>query len=94
MKKKTTIYSEHASKYLTVLCRHFSRKVDAVWDEVSGHVTFPMGEARMQVEPSNSALTIYCCADEEEKLQTIMAIIESHVHLFARREPIELVWEP
>lgn len=94
MEKKTTIYSEHASKYITVLCRHFARKVDAEWDEVSGNVAFPMGEVEMRADPSRSALTIYCRADGKDKLNTVMAIIESHVHLFARREPIELVWEP
>lgn len=92
MIQTTTIQSEHASKYLTVLCRHFSRKVDATWDDVSGHVHFPMGEATMRVD--NDILTICCEAEDKEKLQGVIAIIDSHVDLFSRREKIALVWQP
>tara|TARA_Y100001956_G_C4126958_1_gene190687 strand:+ start:1223 stop:1504 length:282 start_codon:yes stop_codon:yes gene_type:complete len=90
MIQTTTIQSEHASKYLTVLCRHFSRKVEAKWDDLNGHVNFPMGEATMRVEEDN--LLIQCKAEDEHKLKGVIAIIESHVHLFSRRETITLQW--
>ncbi|EGA72264.1 hypothetical protein VISI1226_05703 [Vibrio sinaloensis DSM 21326] len=93
MVKFTTIQSEHASKYLTVLCRHFARKVDSTWDDDRGHVTFPMGEASMLVDHEKQQLTISCSASDEDKLKGVIGIIESHVHLFARREPIALVWQ-
>ena len=92
MKKEATIHSEHASKYLTVLCRHFSRKVESVWDECRGHVIFPMGEAQFYADQSRQTLRIECEADDEVKLKHVLAIIDGHVHLFSRREPLQLDW--
>lgn len=43
IKETTKIESEHASKYLVTLCRHFARKVPATWNDEKGLVTFPVG---------------------------------------------------
>lgn len=91
-KEKTTIYSEHAAKYLVTLCRHFARKVPAEWDESTGKVEFSVGTTTMCVDERENELNITCHASDEEKLAIQKDIIEGHVDLFSRREKIVLSW--
>ncbi|CZF82949.1 hypothetical protein GCE9029_03540 [Grimontia celer] len=91
-KAMTEIESEHAAKYLVTLCRHFARKVSADWDEKYGEVNFPAGTTKFAVNEEETALTIQCEADSDEKLEIQKAIITGHVDLFSRREKIQLNW--
>jgi hypothetical protein len=86
------IESEHVEKYLHVLCRHFSRKVEAQWDTHFGMVKFAMGEMVMKIEPGARQLTISCHASDSDALNTLKSIIDNHVELFGRRESVELIW--
>lgn len=86
------IESEHACKYLNVLCRHFGRKVEAEWDEFQGMVKFSIGTTVMVVNPSANQLTISCHAENQTMLEDQTSTIDRHVTLFARRELIELSW--
>lgn len=92
MEKYTVIQSEHASKYLTVLCRHFGRKVKATWDDEVGEVNFPMGNSYMAVNSQDNTLTIRCVAEDEQKLNGVISIIDAHVDMFSRRETLTLTW--
>ena len=87
----TYIETEKASKYLSVLCRHFSRKVAATWNEAHGEINFPVGRCMMIV--NDNELLIECRSKDEEQLEKQHTIIDSHLHLFSRREPIEAVWQ-
>ncbi|WP_282175996.1 DUF2218 domain-containing protein [Vibrio nereis] len=93
MEKYTVIHSEHVSKYLVVLCRHFARKVEANWDDENGEVHFPMGKAYMRADGTTNTLTIRCTAEDEHKVNGVISIIDSHVHMFSRREALELSWQ-
>jgi len=86
------IQSEHAVKYLNVLCRHFARKVEAEWDDFQGVVYFDVGITKMKVNIERAELYIECKARDENALNQQKAIINHHIALFARREAIELVW--
>ena len=88
----TCIESVHAVKYLNVLCRHFSRKVKAEWDDTQGLVYFDVGVTRMRVEIKTSKLHIDCRAKNDDLVNKQKAIINHHFALFARRESIELIW--
>ena len=37
------VETEHASKYIAQLCKHFRHKVPAEYDEISGEVDFQTG---------------------------------------------------
>ncbi len=92
MQITTTIQSDKAEKYLVVLCRHFSRKVEAQWDESYGTVRFPLGEAVFRVNDERDKLLITCTADTQLNLNRVRGVIDGHVHLFSRRDPIKLTW--
>ena len=88
----TTIKSEHAQKYLQVLCRHFSRKVEAKWNEHQGAVLFPVGTTMMKVDDERGTLSMTCYALNKSNLEAQKSIIDQHVNMFERRESIELTW--
>ncbi|WP_394251980.1 DUF2218 domain-containing protein [Vibrio profundi] len=90
---KVEIHSSNASKYLTVLCRHFARKVSADWSDTQGVVEFPVGTSRFLVNDQSDMLTIVCSASNQKELDVQKSIIEGHVHLFSRREKISLEWQ-
>lgn len=89
----SVIKSEHASKYLSVLCRHFSRKVDATWDDYQGTITFSIGVTSIQVNQAGNELSIVCQSDNKALLEEQKSVINRHVALFSRRESINLEWE-
>lgn len=88
----TTIHSEHAQKYLVVLCRHFARKVPANWTDTEGKVEFPVGLCTMTA--TDSQLVIHCQSNQQAQLQMQQSIIDKHMDMFSRRETIELTWYP
>jgi hypothetical protein len=89
----TIIQTEHASKYLMTLCRHFARKVESEWSELQGAVKFPKGDCEMHVDTTKNQLVIFCSAENEVDLALIKSILESHVELFSRRETVTLSWQ-
>ena len=93
LEAKVEIHSANASKYLTVVCRHFARKVPSEWNETQGTVEFPVGTSRFAVNEQRDRLTIVCSANTQEELDVQKSIIEGHVHLFSRREKIGLEWQ-
>ncbi|HHP0463634.1 TPA: DUF2218 domain-containing protein [Vibrio harveyi] len=90
IKETTKIESEHASKYLVTLCRHFARKVPATWNDEKGLVTFPVGSTEFRLE--GECLLVICEAESEEFLVKVKAVVASHIEMFSRRETIELTW--
>ncbi|MCG6215694.1 DUF2218 domain-containing protein [Vibrio furnissii] len=90
---KAELHSEHVAKYLVTLCRHFARKVPAQWDEVQGRVEFPSGVTTLSLDDAQQCLTFVCQSDSEEKVAVQQAIINEHIVMFARREPIQLGWD-
>ncbi|WP_295893697.1 DUF2218 domain-containing protein [uncultured Vibrio sp.] len=89
---ETLIQSEHAGKYLTVLCRHFARKVEAKWNDTRGTVYFPVGVTTMTVNEGSNLLTIQCVSDTKQQLEQQKLIISEHLDTYARREVIEVIW--
>ena len=79
-----TVETEHASKYLQQLCKHFAHKVDVEYDPHRGKVSFPMGFCAMAAE--GNVLTFFAMCKEEEAIPVIKGIIDSHLPTFAWRE--------
>lgn len=79
-----------ASTYLDRLCRHFSKKIPVEHDETAGHARFPFGECRLEAD--ETTLRFHCRADDEASLAKIMDVIERHVWMFTKRDPLEVEW--
>ena len=85
------IESAEAAKYLRRLCKHFSHKVPARWDDSQGKVSFAMGDCLMSV--SDSALTVCCVAGNNADVEEIAETIKSHFDRFAQMDGLVLIWQ-
>lgn len=89
---KAYISSEHSARYLQTLCRHFSRKVPATWDDKNGEVNFVMGNCQLAFLDEEQQLALMCSAQEEPQLTAVKGILEQHISMLSRREEIVLSW--
>ena len=85
------VETEHASKYIAQLCKHFRHKVPAEYDEISGEVDFQPGRCELKAEAG--ALFMRCETDDEENVGRLKFILEDHLKRFAWREKPEITWK-
>ncbi|WP_152044727.1 DUF2218 domain-containing protein [Aureimonas psammosilenae] len=88
----TEVATEHASRYLQQLCKHFSHKIPASFDETAGRITFQIGECRLRAEGG----TLHMAADapSEAELAQLKDVIDRHLVRFAFREELAIRWQP
>jgi len=91
MNTTTTFETERASRYLTSLCHHFARKVEAECDDRSGWVQFRSGRCDMTADDRTLALSV--SADDQHHLDQVVQIVTSHLERFAFRENPTLAWK-
>lgn len=87
----TRVETDHASKYLQQLCKHFGHKVAVDFDATAGKVAFPYGPCSLQAE--GRELVIDCHAETEEALAMMQSVVDTHLMKFAWREEIVLSWD-
>jgi hypothetical protein len=76
--------TEHGSKYLQQLCKHFAHKVEVTYDETSGHVALPNGTAILNADAGG--LTVRIEAEDAKSIIHGRFVIDSHLVTFAHRE--------
>jgi hypothetical protein len=84
------VATEHASKYLQQLCKHFQHKIPASFDAAQGAISFPSGEARLAAEPG--ALAIVVEAHKAEDLAGLQDVVARHLVRFAFKETLDVQW--
>lgn len=84
MKDRGQFPTEHASRYLQQLCKHFAHKVEVQFDETSGTARFPFGPATLTA--TEDELIVDLTADTEEGLERGRCAIDRHLETFAFRE--------
>ena len=84
------IATEHASKYLQQLCKHFAHKVSVDFDAERGQIDFPFGDCRLRAD--EKSLTIDCKTKTDEELARAQSVVFDHLKRFAWREELEANW--
>lgn len=79
-----TYKTEHASKYIGQLCKHFAHKVATRFDDTSGHAALPVGSTALQATAETLTITIDLL--EGASVENGKSIIDSHLVRFAHRE--------
>ena len=82
-----TFQTEHASKYLQQLCKHFAHKIEVEYDAEKSAAALPPGPAELHA--TDSDLTVRITGKDEEALKVARYIIDSHLERFAFRENFE-----
>lgn len=84
--------TQHASKYLQQLCKHFAHKVEVSFDDHQGQAALPPGPATLTADAE--ALTIRIAAEDAKSMIHARFIVDSHLVTFAHRENFTgLAWQ-
>lgn len=84
------VATEHASKYLQQLCKHWSHKMVTEFDPEKGRVDFPSG-AQLFLEAHGSRLNLKLDVPEDS-LARMEAVVADHLKRFAFREELVFDW--
>lgn len=85
MLSASAIYrTDHASKYLKQLCKHFGHKVEVSYTDSEGKCVLPPGPAVLEAD--DATLHVRVAAEDEKGLALAKHIIDSHLVTFAFRE--------
>lgn len=87
----TAIPTEHASRYLQQLCKHFAHKLPVRFDEHEGEITFSIGECRLKAD--DAALHIDLAAKNAEEMEELKDVVIRHLVRFAFREELAVAWQ-
>ena len=91
---KTEAYrrTEHGSKYLQQLCKHFAHKVEVEFTPTEGKAAMPMGPALMRADADG--LWVEVTGADAESLERAKGAIDRHLAKFAFREEFEhMPWQ-
>lgn len=86
------VQTEHASRYLQQLCKHWSHKMTVHFDPAQGRVEFPSG-ATLAMKADAAALTLRLESDDAEGLPRLQTVVEDHIKRFAFREKLDFAWD-
>lgn len=86
-----TANTNAASKYLQQLCKHWSHKAEATFDETQGAITFDTGD-RLTMAATPDQLEVLATTGPRGDIERWKGVIEAHLGRFAFREDFVLVW--
>ena len=88
---QSIIATDHASKYLQQLCKHFGHKVPVEFNETDGKIVLSFGACALVATPSELKMTATADASNLSKLERVMG---DHLTRFAFRENLTPTWQP
>lgn len=83
--------TEHGSRYLQQLCKHWAHQFLVAFDPKRGDVDFGGGQ-KVELHASPAALLVTVRADSVPELPELKRVVEDHLNRFAFRENLEFVW--
>ena len=86
----TVVTTEHASRYLQQLCKHWSHKFAVSFDAAHGTVELPSALLTLDAEPTSLALMLN--GPDQADVSRLCDVVEKHVVRFAFREPLQFDW--
>ncbi len=90
MQSRSDIATAAGQRYLVQLCKHFSHRLPASWDEAGGCIEFPFGTCTLKATPD--ALSVGVEAASEPELDRMEQVVLSHLQRFAFREELTAAW--
>ncbi|SKA20939.1 DUF2218 domain-containing protein [Consotaella salsifontis] len=86
------VKTDHASRYLQQLCKHWSHKLDVAFDETKGSIVFQDG-TKAELAAREGELLMEVSAGDEETLARVEKVVADHLVRFAFRETLDIVWQ-
>ena len=86
-----TVATEHGSRYLQQLCKHWAHKFEVEFDPTHGRIAMPQDRV-ITLTAGPQALTIALTAPAESAAAT-QRVIDAHIERFAFREQLSFDWQ-
>jgi len=88
---RCTVPTEHASRYLQQLCKHWTHKFEVSFDPAQGRILLTEDrEVTMTATPTALEVRLSAPAEAMEHLQHV---VDSHIVRFAFREELRFDWQ-
>lgn len=81
---RASVALANPSVQLKKLCRHFSHKIEASFDDYRGELAFPYGQATLVAD--DEALHMHGEGGDADALDRLEAVLANHLTRFAARE--------
>ncbi|MBB4191027.1 hypothetical protein GGE45_002353 [Rhizobium aethiopicum] len=88
---KAVVRTEHASRYLQQLCKHWSHKFSVDFDPHQGRVPFS-DSVEVTFAADDAALTMTLSVADLDQQARMQGVIDDHLKRFAFREELDIVW--
>lgn len=88
--KNAIVNTDNATRYLKRLCKHFSHKIDATWDDTQGRLEFDIGQCHLRA--ATASLEMHCEAPDQQQLDQLGEVVASHLVRFARGDIAAVHW--
>ncbi|MER8480711.1 DUF2218 domain-containing protein [Mesorhizobium sp. M1163] len=85
------VATEHASRYLQQLCKHWAHKFPVEFDPNHGSIDLTIGRTILDADPA--ALHIAVTTEEAGSLERLEAVVADHIRRFAFREELAFDWK-
>ncbi|MHC5306979.1 DUF2218 domain-containing protein [Bartonella sp. LJL80] len=93
IRSRALIKTEHASKYLQQLAKHWSHKFeDLTFDEKQAHIPFRENVTLDMFAEENELVAQILTPDEEDALR-MEGVFDRHIERFAFREVLDIHWQ-
>lgn len=87
---RAVVPTEHASRYLQQLCKHWAHKFETEFTATAGRIALPLGQTTLAAD--DAALTIDLLVAEGGDLDGLRNVVQSHIERFAFRETLQFDW--
>jgi len=88
---RADVATEHASKYLQQLCKHWVHKFAVEFGPSHGTIELSLGRTVMDADAA--ALHIAVTAPDAEALERLETVVADHIRRFAFREELVFDWK-
>jgi hypothetical protein len=88
---RADVATEHASRYLQQLCKHWAHKFPVEFDPHHGAIDLT-SLGRTVLDADETALHIAVAADDTASLERLEAVVADHIKRFAFREELAFDW--
>ncbi|MCG7505169.1 DUF2218 domain-containing protein [Mesorhizobium retamae] len=85
------VATEHASRYLQQLCKHWAHKFPVTFDPKHGEIELTIGRTIMDADAT--ALHIALTAGDAAQMEQLERVVEDHIKRFAFREELIFSWQ-
>jgi hypothetical protein len=87
---RADVRTEHASRYLQQLCKHWSHRFQVEFDAARGVVRMNGADCTFHAEPQRLSMTLE--GEDRQALPRLCDVVTEHLKRFAFREQIDVPW--